>query len=193
MPAISIAANARYGFAAASGTAELDPLRLRRLGVHRDPDARAAVALRVHEVDGRLVARHEPSIRVRGRRAEREQRRRVREQPADVRASELREARVARLVRHQRRALLPEGLVRVHARAVVAEDRLRHERHALARRARDVLDHVLVGHDLIGHTRQRLVAEVDLALTARCDLVVVELARDRRAAPASAPSACAGR
>ena len=42
----------------------------------------------------------------------------------------------------------------------------------------DVLDHVLVGHDLIGHAGQRLVAEVDLALASRRDLVVVELARD---------------
>ena len=48
----------------------------------------------------------------------------------------------------------------------------------LAGRAGDVLDHVLVGHDLIGHAGQRLVAEVDLALAAGRDLVVVELARD---------------
>src|SRR6266545_5444362 len=33
------------------GAAELDPLRLRRLRVHRDPDARRAVALGVDEVD----------------------------------------------------------------------------------------------------------------------------------------------
>ena len=93
-------------------------------------------------------------------------------------ARELRQARVARLVRHQRRALHPEGLMRVHARAVVAEDRLRHERHGLARRARDVLDDVLVDHHLVRHARQRLVAQVDLALAAGGDLVVVELARD---------------
>ena len=68
--------------------------------------------------------------------------------------------------------------MRVHPRAVVAEDRLRHERHGLARRARDVLDDVLVDHHLVGHPRQRLVAQVDLALAARRDLVVVELARD---------------
>ena len=68
--------------------------------------------------------------------------------------------------------------MRVHARAVVAEERLRHERHGLAGRAGDVLDHVLVGHDLVGHAGQRLVAEVDLALAARGDLVVMELARD---------------
>ena len=48
----------------------------------------------------------------------------------------------------------------------------------LPARARDVLDDVLVGHDLVGHARQRLVAEVDLALAAGRDLVVVELARD---------------
>ena len=68
--------------------------------------------------------------------------------------------------------------MRVHPRAVVAEDRLRHERHGLAGRARDVLDDVLVRHHLVGHPRQRLVAQVDLALPAGSDLVVVELARD---------------
>ena len=45
-------------------------------------------------------------------------------------------------------------------------------------RAGDVLDHVLVGHDLVGHLRQRVEAEIDLALAAGRDLVVVELARD---------------
>ena len=75
-------------------------------------------------------------------------------------------------------AVLPERLVRVHARAVVAEDRLRHERCRLAGLACGVPDDVLVEHDLIRHPRERLEAKVDLAL-ARCrDLVVVELARD---------------
>ena len=66
----------------------------------------------------------------------------------------------------------------VHARAVVAEQRLRHERRGLAVLPGDVLDHVLVGHDLVGHARQRPEAHVDLALAAGRDLVVVELARD---------------
>ena len=66
----------------------------------------------------------------------------------------------------------------VHARAVVAEQRLRHEGDALAGRAGDVLDHVLVGHDLVGHAGEGRVAQVDLALPARGHLVVVELARD---------------
>ena len=66
----------------------------------------------------------------------------------------------------------------VHPGAVVAEDRLRHEGDRLAVRPGHVLDHVLVGHDLIGHPRQALEAEVDLALAAGRDLVVMELARD---------------
>src|SRR4051812_23220772 len=158
--------------------AELEPLGLRRVGVHRDADARRAVALRVHEVDRRLVARHQPAVRVGRRGAEREERRRMLEQSADVRAGELRETRVAALVCEEGRALLPERLVRVHARAVVAEDRLRHERDALAVAARDVPDDVLVDHDLIRHLQQAVEAEVDLALTGGRHLVVVELALD---------------
>ena len=42
--------------------AELDPLRLRRARVHRDADARRAVALRVDEVDGSLESRNEPPV-----------------------------------------------------------------------------------------------------------------------------------
>src|SRR5207244_4424229 len=158
------------------GTAELDPLRLRRLGVHRDADARRAVALRVDEVDRRLVTRHEPAVRIRRRRAEREQRRCVQQDAADVRAREGAQSGVARLVAEEGRALHPERLVAMHARPVVAEDRLRHERRRLAVPACDVLDHVLVGHHLVGHPGQRLEAQVDLALTAGRDLVVVELA-----------------
>ncbi len=45
----------------------------------------------------------------------------------------------------------------------------------------DVLDDVLVGHDLIGHAREGREAQVDLALASRCDLVVVELAGDAEA------------
>ena len=67
------------------GAAELDPLRLGRVRVHRDPDAGRAVPLRVNEVDRRLVTGHEPAVRVGRRRTEGEQCRRMREQSADVR------------------------------------------------------------------------------------------------------------
>ena len=114
--------------------AELDALGRRRVRVHRDPDRRRAVPLRVDEVDRRLVAGHEPAVRVRRRGAEGEQGRGVHEDPAEVAAGELGEARVAGFVGEERRALLPERLVRVHPRAVVAEDRLRHEGRRSCRR-----------------------------------------------------------
>ncbi len=100
------------------------------------------------------------------------------EKPARYAPRELREARVAGLVGHQRGALHPQGLVRVHPGPVVAVHRLGHERDGLAVPAGDVLDDVLVGHDLVGHARQGLISEVDLALAAGGDLVVVELAGD---------------
>jgi hypothetical protein len=45
-------------------------------------------------------------------------------------------------------------------------------------RAGHVTDDVLVGQDLVGHAREGLVAQIDLALAAGGDLVVMELARD---------------
>ena len=102
----------------------------------------------------------------------------MREQPADVPAREVGQARVALLVEEERLAALPQRLVHVHARAVVLEQRLRHERDGLARGARDVLHHVLVEHQLVGHRRQRVEAHVDLGLARGADLVVLHLDRD---------------
>ena len=136
------------------------------------------VALQVGRVDRRLIAGDEPAVGVRRRRAEREQRRRVRQDPPDVVPRELRESGVALRIGHQRRAVLPQGLVAVHPRAVVAEEGLRHEGRGLAVEPRDVLDDVLVDHHLVGHPRERPEAHVDLALAAGRDLVMVELARD---------------
>ncbi len=100
------------------------------------------------------------------------------EQAADVGACGVGEPRVARLVRHQRLAVLPDRLVAVHPRAVVAEDRLRHERRRLAGALRGVADDVLVHHQLVGHPRQGREAHVDLALAGGGDLVMVVLAHD---------------
>src|SRR2546422_1104362 len=51
----------------------LDALRLGRLGIHGNAADRRAVALRVDQVDRRLVPRHQPPIAVRRRRREGEQ------------------------------------------------------------------------------------------------------------------------
>ena len=73
-----------------------------------------------------------------------------------------------------RLAVLPDALVGVHAGAVVAVDRLRHERRRLAIAVGDVVDAVFVDLHLVGHLEQRaeLGAELVLALG---DLVVVLL------------------
>ena len=63
-------------------------------------------------------------------------------------------------------------------RAVVAEERLRHERRRLAVLAGDVLDDVLEPHELVGHREQPIELHADLALTAGGDLVVADLDLD---------------
>ena len=94
---------------------------------------------------------------------------------ADVVAGQVRQAGVARLVVEQRLAVLPQRLVGVHARAVVTEQRLRHERDRLAVLPRGVLDDVLEQLDVIGRVQQRVELVVDLGLTGGADLVVAAL------------------
>jgi hypothetical protein len=64
----------------------------------------------------------------------------------------------------QRLAVLPDALVSVHARAVVAEDGLGHKGHGLPVAQRDVLGDVFVQHHLVGHARERVVTQIDLGL-----------------------------
>ena len=66
----------------------------------------------------------------------------------------------------------------VHARAVVAEERLGHERGGLAVAAGDVANDVLGEHDLIGTFHERMRNEVDLALAAGGDFVEMGGRRD---------------
>ena len=68
-------------------------------------------------------------------------------------------------------AVLEQRLVGVHAGAVLAEQRLRHERRVPAVLERDLLDRDAVGHAVVGHLQRVGVAHVDLVL-ARADLVV---------------------
>ena len=68
-------------------------------------------------------------------------------------------------------AVLEERLVGVHARAVLAEQRLRHERRVPAVLHRVFLDRDPVGHAVVGHLQRRRVAHVDLVLRG-ADLVV---------------------
>ena len=97
------------------------------------------------------------------------------EEPADVPAGHVGQPGVADLVEEERLVALPEGLVHVHPRAVVLEDRLRHERRREAVLTGHVLDDVLVEHQLVGHRQQRVEPHVDLGLAGRAHLVVLHL------------------
>ncbi len=99
------------------------------------------------------------------------------EQAADVVAGRLADLAVALLVPEQVRLALPEALVAVHARAVVTENRLGHEGHDLPMLARDVADDVLVIHEAVCQLGQRAEPHVDLGLTGRTDLVMMDLDR----------------
>ena len=63
-----------------------------------------------------------------------------------------------------RLAALPDRLVAMHARAVIAIDRLRHERCGLAVDLRDLLDAVLVDDQPIGHHRERREFQAEFVL-----------------------------
>src|ERR1700730_6240963 len=63
----------------------------------------------------------------------------------------------------------------MHAAAVIAIERLGHERDALAVLIRDVADDVLVQHHVVRRFHQRVEALIDLALAAGGDFVVVAL------------------
>ena len=102
------------------------------------------------EVHGRFEAGNKTSITVDRRVGEREQARCVGEQATDVVARGVGQPGVAHLVVEQRSAVLPETLVAVHARTVVAEEWLGHERRGATVLPRDVLDDVLEEHDLVG-------------------------------------------
>ncbi len=70
-----------------------------------------------------------------------------------------------------------ERLVDVHARAVLAEDRLGHEGRVDAVLERHLLDDEAIGHGVVGHGHGVGVAQVDLVL-GRGDLVVAVLDAD---------------
>ena len=99
---------------------------------------------RVRELDRRLEARHQALVGVGAGVGDRVQRLGVLDDAADVVQRELRQAGVA-VAGEQVLAVLPDRLVHVHARAVVADDRLGHEGRGLAVAVRDVLDDVLAG------------------------------------------------
>ena len=92
---------------------------------------------------------------------------------SDVVHGGLRELGISLGIVEQIFSFLPQGLVDVHPGAVVAEERLGHEGAGLSVRMGNVLQDVLVHHDLVSHGGQGAESHTDLALSGGGDLVVV--------------------
>jgi hypothetical protein len=172
MTAIMMAVKERYGIAGGVRAAEFEPLGLGIRRVHRDPDRGGAVSLREGQVDGSFVSRHEAAIGVGGRGGDRQDGAGVLEEAADAVEGHVAETGVL-VAGEEGFATLPEGHVGVHAGAVVLEDGLGHEGDGFAVSSGDVLDDVLVPHQLVGHLKRGSELHVDFALTGGGDFVVM--------------------
>src|SRR5439155_17605992 len=80
------------------GRTKLDPFRARVWRIHRNPAAGGAVALRIDQVDRRLVARHQATIGVGGRSAKAAQGPSVSQQAANIKAAHFAEIGILRAV-----------------------------------------------------------------------------------------------
>src|SRR6202011_5113996 len=84
------------------------------------------------------------------------------------------------VARERRPAILPDRLMHVHARAVVAMDRFRHEGRSLASGVGDLMYGIFVELHLIGIADERVEPDPKLMLS-RGDLMVVLLHCDTHA------------
>src|SRR5215211_8634823 len=106
------------------GTANLRTRRLLVPGlVERDPDEGRAVAARPRDVDGSLVARHEPLVGVDPLGEDRRDLAGMVELTSDEGLADIREVPLVVRVEEGVVSVGEEGLVRVHPRAVLAEER----------------------------------------------------------------------
>jgi hypothetical protein len=78
----------------------------------------------------------------------------------------------------ERFVILPKRHVGVHARAVITEERLRHEGDGLVVPARYIANDVFVILHLVAHRLEGRETNINLCLTGGCDLVMLALNRD---------------
>ena len=168
------------GIGARVGEANFDTLGL-RIGRPRNAARGRAVAHRIGEQHRGLEARHQALVAVGRRIGEAVQRPGVLDDAADVVEAFLAEVGVF-VAGHHRLAVLPDRLVDVHARAVVAINGLGHEGRGLAVALRDHVDAVFVDLHVVGHRHQRAELEAEFVLRGG-DLMVVLLDESRPSAP----------
>ncbi len=153
---------------------EFNPLRLGTGAVHRNPTCRRTIALRVRQIHRRFIAGHQPLVTVGRRIGERQQGRRVCQNPANRVDGFVAQPRITATGK-QRLATLPQGNVCVHSRAVVAIERFGHERDRLAMFGRHVFDDVLVQAHAVGDGHQIVKTQVDFRLAGGGDFVMLRL------------------
>src|ERR1039458_1574201 len=181
IPAISMAAKARYGLAAGSGGRNSTRLALglaEYMGMRQAAERLRREYARFTRGSGpgprRLVPRHQALVTVGGGGDDRRKRPRVFQQPADVMERHLAQPRIA-VAPEQRLAVFPQTLMAVHAAAVILEQRLGHEGHGLAILVRHVADYVLIEHHIVRRLHQLVEPLIDLALAAGGHFVVMTL------------------
>ena len=70
-------------------------------------------------------------------------------------------------------AIFPQGLVDVHPRAVIVEDRFGHEGDGLAILLSDIFDHIFVNHQVVGGVDQFVEFNAQFILATGSDFVVM--------------------
>ena len=138
----------------------------------RNADRRRTVARGVREHHGRFEAGDQTLVAVRARVRERVDGLGVLDDAADVVQRRVGEAAVL-VTREQRHAGFLQRLVHVHARAVVADERLRHEGRRLAVAVRHVVDGVLEDLHFVGLLHEAAGTHADFALAAGGHFVVM--------------------
>ena len=165
----------QVGVARRVGAAQLHARGLLLAGVvERHPHQRRAVAPRPRGVDRRLVARHQPLVRVHPLGEHRAHLARVAQLAGDERLADRGEVELVVGVVEGVGAVLEQRHVGVHPGAVLAEQRLGHEGGVPAVLHGVLLDRDPVGHAVVRHLQRRGVAHVDLVLGG-ADLVVAVL------------------
>ncbi|EBA09822.1 hypothetical protein SSE37_08438 [Sagittula stellata E-37] len=162
---------AQVGVRRRVGEAGFDALCLRRLGP-RNTHAARPVGCGVGAQNGGLVARDQTLVGVGRRVGEGVERLGVLQDAADEVQRLVGEVGVL-VAREERLAVFPDRHVDVHARTVVALDRLRHERCRTTVGLRHVVDDVLVFLQLVGLFGQRGEDKAQLVLRGRHFVVVL--------------------
>ena len=147
------------------------------IGHMGNADGRRAVARRIRQLDGSLVTRNEALVAVGSRVGDGVERPGVLDDAADIVQRVVRQSGIA-VARKQVLAVLPDRLVHMHARAVVAYQRLGHEGGGLAVGIGDVPHHVFQDLRPVCALHQRTELGADFVLTRTANFMVKDFHRN---------------